>query len=134
MSNCLLPPCQGISRFRGARKLYKAPSGRSGMDMRNAKTTRDGLPVVSAEAIQCFMRDAAQRYREGSESLEKCRGEVQTRMQAENPLLVQWLADYGGRNIADSSERREFYGGAMLAYELLRRQAQANTLNQEWSR
>ena len=98
--------------------------------MINSKYTSGGLPILSRETAQVFMRDLLQRLVEGNDSMNKQQDEITDRIRSENPLVVEIIKQYSIDNFETPIERATFMCGAITIYELLRIEAEKSRLEE----
>lgn len=91
--------------------------------MTESRLTPDGLPVVTQEVREVFIRDIYRRIHERTGidfAIDICK-----RCQEENPEIYQLIQEVCGDN---GEERERVLCGFSFTYELLRRQAEANKM------
>ena len=99
----------------------------------NPKYTNEGLPIVSEETIDIYLRDISIRSDEISSKMLaiRCVDLIGTQLEQENPLLYLMeqlqITDY------TKTELDAYRFGFASAYGLLRRQAEINKLEERSS-
>ena len=99
------------------------------------KYTEDGLPIVSGATAQVFLRDIVQRVvHEPGENTRQWLNELVKNFSRENPNLAELVQNYFRiiKEPASILPRPDqlFYQGAFITYEVLRRQVEANKLEE----
>jgi len=96
--------------------------------MSNQKYTPNGLPVITQDTIDLFFRDNAQIDREGFDSVLKNIERLTEHLSSTNPHITKALDRFAQEYGAN---RFESYLGGIFVYELLKRQAEVNRLEEE---
>ena len=96
--------------------------------MEKDKYTEDGLPIVCDKIIDVSLRDDERYIYEGVK-VNKTYDHIKEILEAENPIMLEfldiWIDEFHGDLNSDA-----FVMGFAGAYKLLKRQAQANKLEE----
>jgi hypothetical protein len=99
--------------------------------MEDKKHTPEGLPVVSEETLKAYEEENERRSnRKGDNATNINLSKI---MERENPFLNRYLQTTVGSYLLQNQiqESINFLEGATRIYDILRRQAQANTLERQ---
>jgi hypothetical protein len=95
------------------------------------KKTKEGLPVVSEKTREIFWRDFEQRTIEGAKSYQGYVHGLVEKLAEENLVVMEAWMEYLKSNKLEERNCAQLYmAGAMITYELLKRQAQADNLEE----
>ncbi len=94
--------------------------------MTNEQYTPEGLPVVKEGIIDVYLRDIKRSEIEGAE--ERLAESILGKLIRDNPLIGNAINRYLYLIDCPRKEGEVFLSGAMMVYELLRRQAESNKL------
>ncbi len=95
--------------------------------MKNERYTPEGLPVLAQDTIDLFFRDNEQFDREGFESVLKNIERLTGHLSSTNPQVTKALDRFADEYCSD---RFATYLAGVYVYELLKRQAEVNKLEE----
>lgn len=98
------------------------------------RQTPDGLPVLQEGILDVLQRDSRQYASE--KKTQKFLEDIKRRIEHENPLYLEEIKRHARDTLSNGLSQDVAIGiiiGAETGYELLRRQAEANKLNEELS-
>jgi len=95
--------------------------------MPEQKYTQEGLPVVSEDTINIFIRDLERRLSEDGDSFENLFSEIEDKLGEENPNLIL-IKDYVANREWSEKELDLFNFGLCFAYNLLHNQLEINKM------
>lgn len=99
------------------------------------KYTPEGLPIVSDATLEVFLRDLQRQGLEGRQA--RLLQDLAQKIQSENPVFWQEITQYreDSKNYSPNPKDHGLgvLAGAIIGYELLRRQAEANLIERNFN-